>query len=144
MCSPTCLRGKPAKLGISTNNSSKPLAADISAYKEGRAAGLSRGEKLGYANGRSDGYNEGFAAGLRDAQNEAWRGGVDSVLDQLKFRQFEFHDEMRYHEHLVESRRQSLISMIDLIDSIVSMFSPQQQSVDEPAPNFLQRCENSK
>src|SRR5215467_2525185 len=115
MFAPTCLRQRPEKPDSSTNNSSK-LAVDISAYKEGRAAGLSRGKRLGYANGHSDGYNEGFAAGLREAEDQAWRAGVDAVLEQLQSRQHEFCDEMRYHEYLVESRRQSLISMIDLID----------------------------
>jgi flagellar biosynthesis/type III secretory pathway protein FliH len=103
------------------------LNADISAYKEGQAAGLSRGKRLGYANGRSDGYNEGFAAGLREPQDQAWQAGVTAVIEQLEFQKYRFQDEMRYDEYLIESRRQSLISMMDLIDSVIENFRPQQQ-----------------
>ncbi|MBV9203540.1 MAG: hypothetical protein JOY83_28140 [Alphaproteobacteria bacterium] len=100
------------------------LAADISAYREGRAAGVSRGKKIGYANGRKDGYDEGFAAGLREAQDQTSRAGAEAVLSELKLRLNDFYDEMRYHEHLVDARRQSLISMIDLLESIVAVFDP--------------------
>ncbi|MGA8615019.1 MAG: hypothetical protein WB760_25745 [Xanthobacteraceae bacterium] len=103
------------------------LATDISAYKEGRTAGLSRGEKIGYENGCRDGYNEGLAAGMREAHDQASRAGADAVLCELRRRLNGFYDEMRYHENLVEARRQSLISMIDLLESIVAMFVPRQQ-----------------
>ena len=108
------------------------LAADISAYKEGRAAGLSLGKKVGYANGHQDGYDEGFAAGMREANDQTSRAGVDAVVYELRFRLNDFYDEMRYHEHLVEARRQSLISMIDLLESILAMFVPQQQTSTDP------------
>jgi flagellar biosynthesis/type III secretory pathway protein FliH len=108
------------------------LAADISAYKEGRAAGLSRGKKIGYANGHKDGYDEGFVAGVREAHDQASQAGVDAVLCELRCRLNGLYDEMRYHEHLVEPRRQSLISMIELLESIVAMFVPQQQASTNP------------
>jgi flagellar biosynthesis/type III secretory pathway protein FliH len=108
------------------------LAADISAYEEGLTAGLSRGKKLGYEEGYRNGYNEGSAAAPREANDQAFRSEIDAVLEQLKLRQYEFRDEMRFQEHLVEARRQSLLAMNDLIDSIVAMFTPQQWEGADP------------
>lgn len=113
------------------------LAADVSAYKEGRATGLTRGEKIGYARGHRDGYNEGLACALSEAQEQAFKTGIDAVLKQLRLRQFEFNDEMRYQIHLVEARRQSLIAMNDLIESIVVMFAPQPQATGEQVDTEL-------
>lgn len=104
------------------------FTADISAYKEGRATGLTQGEKIGYAKGHRDGYKEGSASASRETQEQAFRAGIDAVLEELRLRQFEFIDEMRYQVHLVETRKQSLIAMNDLIESIVVMFTP-------PAPD---------
>ena len=107
------------------------LAADVSAYKEGRTTGLARGEKTGYSKGHRDGYNEGFAAASCEAQQQAFRAGIDTVLEQLKLRQFDFNDEMRYRAHLIAARKQSLVAMNDSIESIVAMFTPQPQATTE-------------
>jgi flagellar biosynthesis/type III secretory pathway protein FliH len=127
------------------------LAADISSYKEGRRVGFSNGQKEGYANGHKDGYNEGRRAGFSDGQKEgyasghadgysegfaaaqlesngsAYRGGIEEVLEQLSSRKWEFNDEMRFEAHLIESRRVSLIAMIELIDSVIASFSSRPQ-----------------
>ncbi|HVA14604.1 MAG TPA: hypothetical protein VNF99_15260 [Stellaceae bacterium] len=127
--------------------------ADIPPYDEGKEAGLVEGKKRGhkdgyekgysagsqaaYDQGRQEGhqagYNAGHAQGLEQgrtqAEMDAERRGADRVLEYLAQRRHEMLDEMKYQEHLVESRRQSLRDMITLVESVIEIFRPKPESL---------------
>jgi Bacterial RNA polymerase, alpha chain C terminal domain len=129
---------------------------EISAYEEGHEAGSDAGRKFGYEagygeghrigfeSGQHAGWNSGCEAGLRAGRSEGYdiglnegrehgrSAGISAVLDQLGCKRSTLIDEMRYGTHLVESRRESIFAMINLIDSITAVFIPPEP---EPEPD---------
>jgi hypothetical protein len=109
------------------------LDADISSYKEGKRIGFFNGKKEGYSQGHRDGYKEGLVGAQLEANGAAYRSGIETVLEQLYIQRSEFNDEMRFEAHLIDSRRQLLIAMTDLIDRLVAMFTPRQYDESDPS-----------